>query len=102
VAVFALLREIAEGTEINPQVRIGELEKRKAQIEQEIARIREGHLALMDSTGIKDRFLQMAGTARGLLSDFREVEQNLRQLDRSVREQITNWEGAKGALLQEI
>jgi flagellar motility protein MotE (MotC chaperone) len=102
MAVFALLREIAEGTQIDPEVRVAELEKRKAQIEQEIGRLRGGQVRLMDSTQIKDRFLQMAGTARSLLSDFREVEQNFRQLDRSVREQIASWEGAKGALLHEI
>jgi hypothetical protein len=44
----------------------------------------------------------MAATARGLLSDFREVEQNFRELDRAVRERIATWEGAKGALLAEI
>jgi hypothetical protein len=44
----------------------------------------------------------MAATARGLLSDFREVEQNFRDLDRSVRDRIATWEGAKGFLLEEI
>jgi len=43
-----------------------------------------------------------AFTARDLLSDFREVEHNFRVLDRRVRERIALWEGAKGALLDEI
>jgi flagellar motility protein MotE (MotC chaperone) len=102
MTVFALLREIAEGTEVSPSARISELEKRKSQIEQEIQRIRDGRMSFMDSTGIKDRFLQMANTARTLLSDFREVEQNFRDLDRAVRERIATWDGAKGALLGEI
>lgn len=102
MTVFALLRELAEGTEMDPQARIAELEKRKAQIDFEIARIHEGQVALLDTTQIKDRFLQMAGTARGLLSDFRTVEQNFRELDRTVRERIATWEGSKGALLEEI
>lgn len=34
--------------------------------------------------------------------DFREVEHNFRLLDRKVREKIALWEGAKGALLDEI
>jgi hypothetical protein len=41
-------------------------------------------------------------TARELLSDFREVEQNFRNLDRSVRERIALWDGGKGALLETI
>ena len=40
--------------------------------------------------------------ARELLTDFREVEHNFRQLDRRVRERIALWDGAKGALLDEI
>jgi hypothetical protein len=44
----------------------------------------------------------MAATAREILSDFREVEQNFRNLDRSTREKIASWEGAKGELLQDI
>jgi hypothetical protein len=44
----------------------------------------------------------MAATARGLLSDFREVEQNFRDLDRDVRERIATWEGSKGSLLDTV
>jgi hypothetical protein len=40
--------------------------------------------------------------ARELLTDFREVEHNFRALDRRVRERIALWDGAKGALLEEI
>ncbi|HEX5337071.1 MAG TPA: DUF3375 domain-containing protein, partial [Gallionella sp.] len=35
-------------------------------------------------------------------SDFREVEQNFRMLDRSTRERIALWDGAKGKLLEAI
>jgi hypothetical protein len=44
----------------------------------------------------------MAATARGLLSDFRELEQNFRNLDRDIRERIAMWEGPKGKLLDEV
>lgn len=100
--VFELLRQLTEGTETDPQARIAELEKRKAQLDAEIQRIREGRIDLMDATQVKDRFLQMAFTARALLSDFREVEQNFRELDRAVRERIATWEGGKGALLADV
>ena len=56
----------------------------------------------MDPTGVKDRFQQMAQTARTLLSDFREVEQNFRDLDRGSRERIALWSGSKASLLDEI
>lgn len=102
LTVFELLRQMVEGTETDPEARIIELERRRTQIDTEIQRIRSGQVDLMDATQLKDRFLQVAGTARGLLTDFREVEQNFRSLDRVVRERIALWEGGKGDLLEEI
>jgi hypothetical protein len=100
--VFDLLAQIVEGTNTDPAARIAELERRKAAIESDIQRARAGDLRLLDDTQVKDRFLQMAATARGLLSDFRQVEQNFRTLDRAVRERVATWEGGKGALLEEV
>jgi hypothetical protein len=102
LTVFELLRQLAEGTETDPKLRIAELERRRAEIDGEIARIREGVLPLMDATGVRERFLQIADTAHGLLSDFRAVEQNFRDLDRATRERIATWDGGKGDLLAEI
>jgi flagellar motility protein MotE (MotC chaperone) len=102
MTVFDLLKQIAEGSETDPQARITELEKRKADIDNEISRIQNGHLDILDETALKDRFQQLTGIARELLTDFREVEQNFRNLDHNVREKIALWEGAKGKLLEQI
>jgi len=102
MTVFQLLRQLAEGTETDPWARITDLERRKADIEAEIRRTREGHVYLLDATRVKERYLQIVATARELLSDFREVEQNFRNLDRAVRERIATWEGGKATLLDEI
>ena len=100
--VFELLRQMVNGAETNAEVRISELEKRKHDIDREIAAIQAGDIKLMDETALKDRFLQVSMTARELLSDFRAVEHNFRQLDRGVREQIASWDGRKGQLLSKI
>lgn len=100
--VFELLRQMTEGTELDPSARIAELERRRAQIDAEIESVRTGNVSLMDPPQVKDRFQQMAATARGLLSDFREVEENFRKLDREIRERIATWEGSKGLLLDDI
>ncbi|MBY0276111.1 DUF3375 domain-containing protein [Candidatus Binatia bacterium] len=100
--VFDLLHRMVEGTEVDPEARVQELAKRRAAIDAEIERIRSGRMDVLDATQVKDCFQQMAATARGLLSDFREVEQNFRDLDRAVRERIATWEGSKGTLLAEI
>ena len=102
LTVFDLLQQIVRGTETDPATRIAELEGRRAAIDEEIERIRAGELALMDDTRLKERFLQMADTARALLADFRQVEHNFRQLDRQVRERITWFEGGKGEVLEEV
>lgn len=102
LTLFALLREMSEGTETDPQVRVAELQKRRAEIDADINRILKGDVPLLDATALKDRFQQFNQIARELLGDFRQVEQNFRTLDRRVREQIARWEGGKGALLQEI
>ncbi len=102
MTVFDLLRQIVQGTETDPDVRVAELEKRKAAIDAEIREIRAGRMAFMDDTRLRERFLQMAETAHTLLADFRQVEQNFRHLDRQVREQVATWEGSKGAVLEDI
>jgi hypothetical protein len=102
LTLFALLRQICEGSETDPETRIAELQKRRDDLDAEIAQIRRGDIRLMDNTAIKDRFQQFVQLARELLTDFREVEDNFRALDRQVRERIALWDGAKGALLEEI
>jgi hypothetical protein len=102
LTVFDLLNQIIEGSELNPRTRIAELQKKKAEIDAEIEQIRQGRIDLMEPTQVRERFLQMSVTARELLSDFRAVDQNFRALDRTVREQVSTWDGSKGALLEEI
>ncbi len=102
LTVFELLREITEGTETDPQARIEELTRRKQAIEREIEEIGEGRLRMMDDTRLRERFLQMSDTARALLADFRQVEQNFRDLDRQVREKVAAWDGGKGDMLAEV
>src|SRR5215468_6234334 len=102
MAIFDLLHQLIQGTEMDPWARISELERRKQEIDQEIAQIRDGALYVLDATRIKERFSHIATTARSLLSDFREVEQNFRDLDRAIRERIATFDGGKGVLLDEI
>ena len=57
---------------------------------------------MLDPTGVRDRYQQLSAIARELLSDFREVEENFRLLDRAAREKIAAWDGSKGELLAEL
>jgi hypothetical protein len=102
LTVFDLLRQMSEGSETDPAVRISDLQARRAQIDAEILRIERGDVPVLDDAAVKDRFQQFMQLARELLTDFREVEQNFRILDRRVRERIALWEGGKAALLEDI
>jgi hypothetical protein len=102
LTLFALLKQMQEGSETDPQVRLAELEERRHDIERQIQRIRAGDLPLLDDTEIRERFQQFQALARELLTDFRQVEQNFRKLDRQVRERIALWQGSKGELLEQI
>jgi hypothetical protein len=102
LTLFALLEQMSEGSETDPQARLAEIDRRRAELDAEQARILAGDIPLLDATAIRDRFQQFQQLARELLADFREVEHNFRALDRRVRERIALWQGGKGALLEEI
>lgn len=100
--VIELLRQIVHGTESEPAVRLAELHRRRGELDAEIAAVEAGNLLLLDATGIRDRYQQLSTMARELLSDFREVEENFRLLDRAAREKIAAWDGSKGELLADL
>lgn len=102
LTLFDLLKQMNEGSQVDPAIRLDVLHKKRDEIDAEIVRVQAGEVSLLDDTALKDRFQQFMQGARELLSDFREVEYNFRQLDRRVRERIALWEGSKGELLEEI
>ncbi len=100
--VVELLRQIVYGAETDADARLAELRRRRAELDAEIAAVERGEVPVLDPAGLRDRYQQLSATARDLLKDFREVEDNFRTLDRRVRERIAGWTGAKGELLDEI
>ena len=92
LTLFSLLQQMSEGSDTNPQTRLAELHKRRAEMDADIALVESGQMPLLDDTALKERFQQFSGLARELLADFREVEQNFRTLDRNMRERIALWD----------
>lgn len=97
-----LLRQMVHGAEGDPGARLAELHRRRGVIDTEIAEVERGVVRRLDGVALRDRYQLFAGTARQLLSDFREVEDNFRGLDRAARERIAVWDGSKGELLEEL
>lgn len=102
LTLLQLLRDLAAGAQDDPTARIRELTRRRDEIEHEIERVREGRAGPLDTTQVKERYAQIADTARRLLADFRQVEENFRMLDGEMRERIATSTRPKGALLEEI
>lgn len=100
--IFDLLRQIVHGADADPARRLAELQRQRAALDEQIARAERGDIDVLDAVGQRDRYQQFARTARELLADFRQVEENFRQLDRMLREQIASWTGSKGDLLEDV
>jgi hypothetical protein len=100
--IFELLRQLVYGADADPAERLADLERRRTQIDAEVARVTAGRVDLADPVTQRDRYQQFAQIARELLGDFRQVEENFRSLDRQLREQIAGWEGSKGELLDDV
>ncbi|MGQ0824681.1 MAG: DUF3375 domain-containing protein [Actinomycetota bacterium] len=100
--IFELLRQMVYGADADPEQRLARLRRQRTELDGQISRAERGDVDLLDAVGQRDRYQQFARTARELLADFREVEDNFRQLDRRLRAQVTGWTGSKGELLDEI
>lgn len=100
ILVFELLNQITEQTQLDPERRIEELERQKAEIELEIERAKQGDIKVLEPVQVKERFLQAMSMSREISSDFRLVEQNFRELNRNMREKIVTWDKSKGELIE--
>lgn len=100
--LFELLQQMVFGAEDDPERRLADLRRRRAELDAEIAKAERGEIDLLDPLQQRDRYYQFTRNARELLADFRQVEDNFRALDRSLREQIAGWTGSKGELLDDI
>lgn len=99
---FSILRELVLKTNTNVYERVKELEDRQQKIEVELQKAKQGNIEVFDDTKIKERYIYAEETAKRLLADFRQVEQNFRDLDKEIRERIIKSNVSKGRLLDDI
>jgi hypothetical protein len=100
--IFSMLKEIAHHSLDDPEERIKDLEKQKGQIEREINKVRSGQIDKLNPTRIRERYFEIEDTSRKLLSDFRQVEYNFRELDAAARKNIIESDLRKGSLLEVV
>jgi hypothetical protein len=98
---FSLLQQIVNRT-AGPYERKLQLQAERKKIDEEIAQLEKGNYAKPEDTQLKEDYFLAEETARRLLSDFRQVEENFRELDTQTRQTIIKSNLAKGALLDTI
>lgn len=100
--LFESLKELSSKSKRDYATRIKELEEKKKQIEQEIEDVKHGKMDVLDDRQIKEQYFLIEETAKNLLADFRQVEQNFRELDRRFRQKIITTTLVKGEVLEDL
>ena len=100
--VFDLLHELARDTDEDPKKRLLVLRSQREKLNKQILAAEAGQVEVLDEVQVKERFLHAISTAQGILADFREVEENFRQLERNMLDKIVTWKQGKGELLEQI
>ncbi len=100
--VFQQLRELAMGSALSKQERLEQLLQQRKALDKEILAIDNDDFDRLDPTRIRERFSLIEETAGKLLSDFRQIEDNFRQLNAKAREEQIIRQSSRGVVLDEI
>lgn len=93
---------LAQETETDRDVRLADLQQRRARIEQEIRDLSEGELMLPSTEASLDRLRDILQIAAELSGDFLQYREDLRAVDLRLREQILSPEGSRGEVLEQL
>lgn len=84
-SILNQLKELVEFTNEDTEKRIQLLEEKKLEIEQQIQRIKIGEdVKVFEEFEIVPRFNQLNQSAKELLSDFKEVEDNFKEITKGI------------------
>jgi hypothetical protein len=98
--IYRRLQELIDNTSDDPKRKIEELEAKKRDINAQIAHIKKtGKTDTYNDTQIKERFFEISKTARELTSDFKEVEQNFKDITLNIYKKQTQRDLHKGDIL---
>ena len=98
--LFTSLRDIVENTEDDRSKKLEILRNKKAEIDKEIRALEHGVLPDRYSNAqVQERLELFTRLCYELISDFREVEDNFKQIHRAIVEQHVKAEQTKGAIL---
>lgn len=100
--IFSKLKDIIGNANPDKDKKLAELEKQKQQIEDEIRKIKvDGYVNTYEDFQIKARFEEVNRMANELIGDFKEVEDNFKEITRRIYERQQQSDLSKGKLLAE-
>lgn len=95
------LKELVENTNEDTEKRIQLLEERNLEIEQQIQRIKTGEdVKVFEEFEIVPRFNQLNQSAKELLSDFKEVEDNFKEITKGIYQKHADGSLTKSDILE--
>lgn len=100
--IFDLLSELAVKSSDDIDLRKQQLWKEKERIEDELKKIDAGEYEKFDQRKITEQFLYLEEIIVKLLSDFRQTEENFRQLNLKAREDQIKKNQSKGKFIEEV
>lgn len=99
--IFSQLQELVEFSNDDKEKRIQLLEDKKLEIEQQIQRIKIGEgVRVFEEFEIVPRFNQLNQSAKELLSDFKEVEDNFKDITKAIYQKHTDDSLTKSDILE--
>lgn len=99
--LFGKVQELVQRTNSDPQERIRELQSRKKQMEEEIRQIRNtGDVPVYEPWQVKSRWADIERLAGELTGDFREVEENFKEIYKTISHRHADATLSKGQILR--
>lgn len=100
--IFSKLRDIIENANPDKEKRLTELERKKKALEEEIRKVKiDGYVNTYEDYQIQSRYEEVNRMANELIGDFKEVEDNFKEITRRIYERQQQTELSKGKLLAE-
>ena len=101
VDLFEKVQQLVQQTNDDPQQRINELNARRKSIEEEIKHIRKtGQVPVYEPYQVKSRWADIERLAGELSGDFREVEENFKEIYKTISLRHADATLSKGQLLR--
>ncbi|MEQ8702990.1 MAG: DUF3375 domain-containing protein [Phaeodactylibacter sp.] len=100
--LFNMLQDLTYGSSTDAQARLDQLLAQRLELDRQIMELEEGEVSRLDPTRMREQLGLIEETAAKLLADFRQIEENFRQLNTKAREEQINRQHSRGQVLDEI